>query len=111
MTAVRKNLTVDHGTTLRLTVRYLDSNRNPVNLTGYAVTFVLLTVGQENGTPLFTKTAEVTADGYINLKAVDEETALWEAGKKAYRLDCESPDGDIDRLLYGALEVRSGVNV
>lgn len=111
MTAIRKNLLVDSGTTWNLSVRYRDSNRVPVDLTGYTATLSTYTPGKENGTPLFQKTAGLTNDGWINVKVTDEETALWGIGKKAYTLDLENSGGDKDRLFFGALEVRSNASV
>lgn len=107
MTAVRKNLLADSGTTQRVTVRYLDADKNPVDLTGYTATFSLYKVGQTNNTPLFTKDAPVDSDGWIKHEATDEETALWPVGKLAWTLDLESPAGEVEGLFFGTFQVRT----
>lgn len=109
MPAIRKNLTVDQGSTFAVSVRYKDSNGQPINLTGHTVTFNLFKAGRT--TALFTHVAEVAADGWINIKATDEETTAFPLGKNAYIIDHETPDGTKNRLFFGALEVRSGVDV
>lgn len=110
MAAARKNLLMDYRTSFNLDLRLKDSNRNPINLTGYTVTFGIFTPGKENNAPLLSKLAGVSSDGWITVRITDEENTL-PVGKKAYRLDLENPAGDIERLLFGALEVRSGVAV
>lgn len=109
MPAAKKNLVHDMGTTFNLKVRKLDSNKQPVNLTGHTVLFQLFEIG--NKTPVFTKPATVGADGWINIKVTDEETATWDLGKYAYQVNQTDTEGDVYRLFYGALDTKSGVDV
>lgn len=111
MTAVRKNLTTDRGTTFALSIRYKDSTGAPIDLTGHIVTFSMYKPGVANGAALFSKAAPVTSDGWINLRVTAVESAAFPLGKSAYRLDQLTPGGDTNRLLFGGLEVRSGVDV
>lgn len=109
MPAIRKNLTVDQGSTFTVSVRFKDSTGTPINLTGHTVTFNLFKAGRT--TSLFTHVAAVTSDGWINILATDEQTLTFPLGKNAYIIDHETPDGTKNRLFFGSLEVRSGVDV
>jgi hypothetical protein len=103
MVAIRKDLTVDNGATFTLSVRYLDSTGVPVDLSGYAAEFVLHT---ERGIEIHTLDADCTSLGWINVVGTDETTSLWPYGKQAYHLDLINADGDVDRLFFGAVNVR-----
>jgi hypothetical protein len=105
MTAEMHYLRADHGATFRLSVRYLDSDRKPVDLSvpGYASTFSL---SRSGGTVLDTQAAVLDADGWIKVTITDEDTATWPIGKYHYCLDLTHPSGEKDFLLAGPITIR-----
>lgn len=109
--AIKKNLNTFAGTTMPVSIRYKDSNGTPVNLTGHTVRFVVRPAGRPAAAPLFTKVANVTVDGWVTFKLTDEESLTLPLGTLAYSINHETPDGDITPMFWGALEVRSGVEV
>lgn len=108
MPAQKKNLVHDADTTFRLDLWYTKANGEK-NLVGSTITFILSNPGEK--TPLFTYTYDGTVDGHILVKVSDELTKTWDMGKYAYRLDITGEDGETSRILFGALDVKSGVDV
>lgn len=103
MPATRKDLVIDAGATFTLDIQRTDANDNAIDLTGYAANMIIrktLTQTLDNIAGV------VTEDGWIHLKATDEETAVYIPGKYSYTLDLTSPEGDVERLLIGQVNVR-----
>ena len=113
--SMKKNFNADHGTTFDLAVRIKDNAGVALDLTGYTATFTLHGLATSGNTTYsskayFTREDLPGADGWINVHASDEETSAWHVGRNAYVLDLEAPNGDVERILYGVLEVRSPLN-
>lgn len=104
-----QNLVSGQGETFTLNLQFKDSAGNPVNLTGHTVDLVVNKAGV--GTLVGTYPAAVDAQGNITIKVEDETTAEWPKGKLAYRVIHTTPDGDEKWLLYGALTIKTGVDV
>lgn len=106
MPAARKTLVHDKGTTFNLRIVYKDSNKNAVDLTGHSVTFAVY--GKDRSGPYRASLnyAVVDALGNITIKVEDEGTAKWGNGRLAYEVDHLSPNGDVQRLFYGPLDVK-----
>lgn len=111
--AARKNLAMDQGATFIMTVRYKDSAGTPIDLAGWTGKFTIKQRG--TGTVIKETTADLspigTAVGYVVVEIPDEETALIDAKTFAYTLEITNTEGEIYRLLFGSLDVRSGFNV
>lgn len=107
MPAQKKNLVHDADTTFRLDLWY-EKYDGSKDLTGTTVRLILSE--PSNKAPLFTYDYPGTADGHIAIHVAPVESVKWDLGKYAYRLDIV--DGpDTDRVLFGALDVKSGVDV
>ncbi|WP_147307740.1 hypothetical protein [Rhodococcus wratislaviensis] len=112
MTAQRKNLVLDQGATFKQSFRYKDSDGVGVDLTGYTAKFNVLERGL--GAPdiaLHIETAEVDSEGYIEVYISASTTLTLDAATRAYTLELTEPGGDVNRILYGQLEVRGAANV
>lgn len=105
MTAQMMTLTADKGATFRLSIRYRDSDRQPVDISsGYTA---LLVISRGGGTAVHTEGATLTEDGWIRFLVSDEETATWPAGPYRYRVELIHPNGDKDYLLAGRFTIRN----
>lgn len=107
MPAQKKNLVHDADTTFRLDLYYTKANGEK-DLVGSTINFILSEPGTK--APAFTYTFPGTVDGHIAVHVTPVVTASWELGKYAYRLDIVNGE-DTDRILFGALDVKSGVDV
>lgn len=103
---------VDQGSTWNLSLRWLDSNGAPVNLTGYAARMhirescdastIIENLTTENGG------ITVTSSGYVNLTLTATETAAMTAGDYVYDVELVV-DTTVTRILEGELTVRCEV--
>lgn len=107
MPAQKKNLVHDADTTFRLDLWYEKANGEK-DLVGTTIRFILSEPGTK--APAFTYDFPGTVDGHIAVHVAPVESVKWELGKYAYRLDFLEGE-DIDRILFGALDVKSGVDV
>ncbi|WP_148222532.1 hypothetical protein [Rhodococcus opacus] len=109
MIAVRKNLAMDQGASWKQTFRYKNSDGSPIDLAGWTGTFTILKRGTTKVVidEVALDLSEIDGEkGYLVAYFSDEDTALIEANTYAYTLELETPDGDIERLLYGQFQVR-----
>lgn len=106
MPAARKTLVHDQGTTFNLNIVFKDSNKNPVDLTGHAVTFTVYGKDRQGPYRASVSNAIVDALGNITIKVTDEEASKWGSGRLSYEVDHHSPNGDVQRLFYGPLDVK-----
>lgn len=104
MAAKVQPLTADKGATFRLSVRYREPDGSPVDLTGFAGRFVRQP--NRDAAPLSVHDATTDSEGWVTVVVDDEETGEWDTGKVRYRLEIESPDGAVDFLLVGPLDIR-----
>lgn len=109
--AIKKNLVTYQDTTMPVAVRFKDVNGTPINLTGHTVTFVVRPAGKPAALPLFEKVAGVSTDGWATFKLTDEESLTLPVGTLAWNLYHETPDGDKSLAFWGALEMKTGVDV
>ena len=105
----RQNQTTGKGETFDLNIQYKDSNGNPVDLTGHTVDLFVAKAG--SGEAVGTYAGTVDALGNISIIVADEVTDTWPVGKLAYRVHHTAPDGVEKWLVYGALNVISGIDV
>lgn len=110
MISQRKNLVLDRGATFKQTFRFLDPDRQPYDLSDYTGWFRIIERG-ESELVIKEVDLELDAEGNMSVYIPDEDTALLEVDINAYTLEIEDPDGDIQRLLFGQLQVRSGSRV
>ena len=108
MTAARKNLLVDLGTTFNFTFEYRFDGE-PVNLEGTNVVFTVTKPGDAT-TVLYTQTVAGT-DGPVTITVSDEDTGAWSFKKGAYTIDLQASDGTLTGLLWGSLTVRDRSDV
>lgn len=113
MTASIYNITADQGATLRLSLRWRGPDGEPYDLTGYAARFVVRANARDQE-PLIALEDDdgITlggVDGTILVVIDDETTATLPAEVLRYDLELESADGNVARLLTGALRVRAEV--
>lgn len=110
MIAIRKNLAIDKGATFNQTFRFLDSERQPYDLTSYTGWFRIYERGVA-GEMILEVPLVMDSEGNMEVYIADEETQLLDAELRAYTLEIEDPAGDIERLLFGQLQVRSATRV
>lgn len=106
MPATRKTLIHDYGTTFNLGIVYKDSNRVPVNLTGHTVTFNVYGTDRSGSFRLPATSAVVDGAGHITIKVAAEDTAKWGAGRLNYEVIHREPNGDVERMFYGPLDIK-----
>lgn len=107
MSATKKAIAVDKGTTLRLRMTVRDSI-GPVIITSATATISLHCKGQERS--YYSKTVNGDSNGHLYFLITDEETATWAGGDNAYKVDLENADGSKDRIMYGTMTVRTGTD-
>ena len=105
MIAIRKNLALDKGATFKQTFRFLDSERQPYDLSDYTGWFRIYERGTEE-VLLLEVPLDLDSEGNMSVYIPDEETELFEVLTRAYSLELEDPAGDIQRLLYGQLLIK-----
>lgn len=97
------------GTSFQRSFNYKDSAGDPINLTGYTITFSIKSLDQNNTTILnLINGSGVTltgASGLIELLITDAQTNLLEIGTYLYSLRITSPTGLISELTRGDFEV------
>lgn len=106
---IKQNLEVFKGSTFNQPFRLLNSDRTPIDLTGYTVTFKYGNLGDEDA--IFEKVAQVDSAGNAKVYVTDEETSLWAPKKYFYVLETESPDGEVRFQVNGTFHVKSVANV
>lgn len=110
MISQRKNLALDKGATFKQTFRYLNPEREPYDLSTFEGWFRIFERGTEE-VLLLEVPLELDADGNMSVYIADEDTELLEVETRAYTLELEDEEGDIERLLYGQLQVRGATRV
>ena len=103
MVAIRKDLTADSGAAFSVALQYFDSNNAEVNLSGFTST---LSVIDDRDNSIQALDGGGTSDGWMRFDASGSDTALWSLGRQKYCIDLENPSGDVDRLIFGNLNVR-----
>jgi len=106
MPAQRKDLTIDRGTTFLLSLQYIDSDDKPVDLTGH---LARLKLDDYRGTTVGTYTATVDDAGHVDFNVSSAITALLKPERHDYYISVTSPNGNITGLLFGVINVRSGL--
>jgi hypothetical protein len=119
MPAVKKDLYIEQGTTYRLSVQWATPNPvaskppDPVNLTGYTAR---LQIRKAQQTPVLvdatTETGEIEVLGTLGTLLVTlsaTQTTNLNMRTLKYDLEVESPDGEVDRLLEGAVTVSANI--
>lgn len=105
----RRDLKAGQGETFDLNLEYQADDGTPIDLSGHTATFYLKE--RLSGTVLETHPGAVDAEGNIDFKVPDETTASWPSGKSAYLVELTFPGGDERWLMYGAIDVVTGVDL
>lgn len=109
MAAVIHNQTADKGATYTLSVRYKDSDGNPIDLSEHTATFLLLK-RSESIDVIDQHAATTTADGWIHVVVPDEATAEWPNGTHVYRVVLDNGGAPVFPVT-GTFKVRSPADV
>lgn len=109
MIAQRKNLALDKAASFKQGFRYYEADNTPYDLTNHTGTFNIME--RPNGDVVKAVATETDSQGYIEVYIADEETALLDTKTYAYALELTDSAGDIERLLFGQLQVRQASHV
>jgi hypothetical protein len=106
-------LTVDQGATYQESVEWTDPSGVPINITGYTARMNIARTYSDQ-VPILSLTSPsgglvVTgAAGRIDITIASDETDGMD-GAYVYDLDVESPQGVVDRLIQGVIEINKRV--
>ncbi len=109
MSAAYWKIRVEQGSTWRRVLTVKNDDGTPVNLTGYSARMqVRETI--EAVTPVYSLTTGdgITIDGpagQLTIVIADETSSAWTWRYGVYDLELESAGGEVERLLYGEVEV------
>lgn len=106
---LRRDLRVGQGETFDLNLTYKADDGTPIDLTGHSADFLVRE--RLSGDVIGTFPAILSPGGKIDVKVDGATTAAWPGGQSAYLLDLRFPGGDRRWLLFGALDVVTGVDL
>lgn len=112
MPAVKQNLEIEQGATFRYNVYWKDENTGAaIDITGYSARMHIRASHDAPDPPLLELTdangrlALGGSAGTIQMTVTAVDTAALTFTEGVYDLELVSPGGEVDRLLYGGVEV------
>lgn len=110
MAAGQYDITCEQGATFLRTMKWLDENEAPIDLTGYSALMHVRTTHKATTTIVTLSTAQGTivlepSTGTIQLSLSATQTAALPTGKAVYDLELTSSGGVVTRLLEGKFVV------
>ena len=109
------NMTIEQGSTFKLSLVYKDSNNAAVDLSGYSARMQIRSTLSASTKLLEVTTAEVDrlwivpSAGQLNIKIPHSVTALLSPSIAVYDLEIESSDGEVIKLLKGKCRIEGEV--
>ena len=107
--ASTKNLVIDQGATFNANIQYLDTNKNPISLTGYSVRSKMRTSYDSPNAAIISATVTNASTGNISLYLDAANTSLLHYGRYVYDVEAYSSNTVI-RIQEGAITVTPGVS-
>tara|TARA_S200000501_G_C20798742_1_gene733034 strand:- start:209 stop:550 length:342 start_codon:yes stop_codon:yes gene_type:complete len=104
----RKNFTVQRRADFPVRLIFKDSNSTAVNLTGFTVDAEVWNDGRTNKYADFAVTYTDRANGTIDLKLTDTQTATFSVNILRYDILLTDPNGDKMYYLEGTLFISEG---
>lgn len=101
--AIIQNLYLDQGSTFSLNLDYIDTNKNPVNISGFSARAEFRSSYSTANSYVFTSNVIDANSGIINLSMPYNETANVKAGRYVY--DVEIYNGIIVTKIFEGLVV------
>jgi hypothetical protein len=107
-------MTCNQGATLKRTITWTDSAKNPINLTGFTARMQVRAATSSSSVILELTTANNRvslggADGTVNLLVAASDTAQLAPGQYVYDLELVSLGGEVTRLVEGNFVVKAEV--
>jgi hypothetical protein len=104
--AAIQNLVIDQGTTFVANIRYLDSDKNPINITGFDARSQMRK--SYTAANAYTLTANVTSGtgGNVTVSMTAAETANVQSGRYVYDVEVYDANTDVVyRIVEGQITV------
>jgi hypothetical protein len=107
--ATNKNLVMDQGATFSANIQFLDTNKNPISLTGLNVRSKMRTSYDAANAATLIATVTNTETGNVNLYLDFANTSLLPYGRYVY--DVEGYNANtVVRIVEGTISVNPGVS-